>query len=86
MASGNTVNRNQHPEKGKPWWKYPIVWLVVGGPLVVVIASIVTAGLAIKHVDPVLDTSDKKIQNPSELPAIKARNHAAEGSKQPAEQ
>jgi hypothetical protein len=85
MATSNS-DRQPHAEKGQPWWKYPIVWLVVGGPLAVVIASIFTAGLAIRHVDPVLDTSDKNIKNPSELPAIKARNHAAEGAKQPAEQ
>ncbi len=84
-----SASKNQpqvHAEKGQPWWKYPIVWLVVGGPLIVVVASIYTANLAIKNVDPVLDTSDKNVKNRNELPAIKARNHAAEATKQPAEQ
>lgn len=64
-------------DKNRAWWRYPIVWLVVGGPLLVVVASIVTAGIAIRHVDPVLDTSVNQVSKPSEAPAVKARNHAA---------
>ncbi len=26
-----------------PWWRLPIVWMVIGGPLVVVVASFATA-------------------------------------------
>lgn len=59
-----------------PWWKLPIVWLVIGGPALVVVASFVTLALAIRHPDPVLDTaaasSSRAVQ-----PAIQARNHAA---------
>jgi hypothetical protein len=49
--------------------------MVIGGPALVVVASFVTLGLAIRHPDPVLSTAagaDK-----SEQPAIQARNHAA---------
>ena len=31
-----------HPEEGRSWWKYPIVWMVVGGPVAVIIASLIT--------------------------------------------
>jgi hypothetical protein len=72
-------------DQTRPWWRYPIVWMVVGGPAAVVVASIYTAGLAIKHVDPVLDTSVGQVSNPSEAPAMKARNHAAETAIQPAD-
>lgn len=72
-----------HAEQAKPWWRYPIVWMVVGGPAVVVVASFVTAALAIKHVDPVLDTSAGQVNAPSEAPAIQARNHSAEPARQP---
>ena len=47
-----------------------MVWLVIGGPLVVVIAGIATAVIAINGADPVLDTR-------SSAPAVQARNHAA---------
>ncbi len=64
------------------------MWLVVGGPLVVVLASFFTIYLAISRPDPVY--SDAVRQSPqsgaaqageaSELaPALQARNHAATG-------
>jgi hypothetical protein len=70
------------------WWRFGIVWLVFGGPAVVVIASFVTLYLAISHPDPVLpvlpvaeaDGNDAK-SNPAKaaalLPALVGRNHAA---------
>jgi len=36
-----------------PWWKYGYLWLVIGGPLVVVIASFITLYLVIENPDPV---------------------------------
>jgi hypothetical protein len=42
--------------------------------------------VAIKHVDPVLDTSVGQVKSANEAPALQARNHAAEeASRQPAE-
>ena len=38
----------------RPWYREPYVWLVIGGPLVVVVASIVTFGIAAHNQDPVL--------------------------------
>jgi uncharacterized protein len=38
----------------RPWYREPYVWLVIGGPLVVVVASIVTFGIAARNQDPVL--------------------------------
>lgn len=78
-------NTPQHAEQGKSWWRYPIVWLVVGGPAAVVAASLYTASLAIKHVDPVLDTSVGQVHTPSQAPALHARNHAAEQAREPAD-
>lgn len=58
-----------------PWWRHRMVWLVVGGPLAVVMASFVTLYLAITHPDPVLATSSESMQ--ALQPAVQARNHAA---------
>lgn len=74
-----------HAEQSKPWWRYPIVWMVIGGPAAVVVASFFTASLAIKHVDPVLDTSAGQVNTPSQAPAIQARNHSAEQAREPAD-
>lgn len=56
------------------WWRLPIVWLVIGGPAAVVVASFATLALAILRPDPVLSqTADTAPLQP----AMQARNHAA---------
>ncbi|MDE2369384.1 MAG: hypothetical protein KGN16_10450 [Burkholderiales bacterium] len=34
------------------WWQFPLVWLVISGPAVVVVAAFVTLAIAITHPDP----------------------------------
>lgn len=41
-------------QKSAPWWRYGHVWLVLAGPILVVIACFVTAFIAMRHPDPVL--------------------------------
>ena len=70
-------------EAGKPWWRYPMVWLVIGGPLTVVIASLCTAVVAVRGADPVLmhdesgGAAEARQGADSMTPALQARNHAA---------
>ncbi|MDC8770905.1 hypothetical protein [Roseateles albus] len=66
------------PEATRPWWREPVMWWVVGGPSLVVVASFITLGLALRYPDPVLQeqASAKAMQ-----PAKEARNHAATGGK-----
>jgi hypothetical protein len=59
---------------GQPWWRQPMMWLVVGGPALVVVAAIVTAVIAVRGADPVLDTRADRL---AERPAHEGRNHAA---------
>ncbi len=63
-----------------PWWKFPMVWLLIAGPAVVVVASVVTTVLAVQGADPVIqppvaaaDTGSKDAL----IPAGAARNHVA---------
>lgn len=58
------------PAPRRPWWREPMMWLVVGGPATVVVAGIVTAVIAIRGADPVLDTRTAPT-------AVQERNHAA---------
>jgi len=58
-----------------PWWREPMVWLVIGGPAVVVVAGIVTAVIAVRGADVVITSSDEK--SFSDKPAVQGRNHAA---------
>lgn len=59
----------------EPWWRHGMVWLVIGGPLVVVVAAITTAIIAIRGADPLVDTTPGVA--PEGRPAVQARNHAA---------
>lgn len=75
----------------KPWWQYGQVWLIIAGPLLVVIASFITIYLAITRPDPVIDDDyyrkgieiNKTLneQRDDLAPAVQARNHAATGIK-----
>lgn len=67
---------------GRPWWRYGMVWMVISGPLVVVVAGIATAVIAFRGADPVV------VRQPAEAaagqvfdlqPAMQGRNHAATG-------
>ncbi|MDH4479671.1 MAG: FixH family protein [Rhodoferax sp.] len=72
-----------------PWWKHGHVWLVLSGPVVVVIASFFTFYLAYIGMDTLVDedyyrkgvelnqTADSVPTNLA--PAMQARNHAATG-------
>jgi len=78
-----------------PWWKFGHMWLVFGGPAVVVVASFITLYLAVSRPDPVIseDYYQKRLEvnkivgdaveaanNAASLaPALAARNHAATG-------
>jgi hypothetical protein len=66
---------DSRPLPRMPWWRVRVLWLVVGGPLAVVVASFATLGLALEHPDPVL--REPVAASPSQLPAVTARNHAA---------
>lgn len=67
-----------------PWWRVRMMWLVVGGPLAVVVAALVTAVIAIRGADVVIGSgAAPQSQQPAEdssgdmRPAIEARNKAA---------
>lgn len=74
-----------------PWWKFGHVWLVFGGPAIVVVASFITLYLAVTRPDPVVSedyyqkgidinkTLGNDAQAASLAPALQARNHAATG-------
>ncbi len=73
---------NSHQES-PPWWRFGLVWMVVGGPAVVVVAGLVTFYIAASHPDPVLTvtprTATQERQGFTHAPAMQGRNHAATG-------
>jgi uncharacterized protein len=71
----------------RPWWSYGHVWLVISGPVSVVIACIVTFYFIINSPNEVLSRQDVEITHDksvklmagSDAPAMMAMNHAATG-------
>jgi hypothetical protein len=77
----------QEQATGAPWWKHGHVWLVISGPAVVVVAGVVTAFIAARGADPVVEADyyrrgveiNKALaaRARAKLPALQGRNHAA---------
>jgi len=83
--------KDEH-KKPEPWWKVGPMWLVVGGPVVVIVAAFVTLFIAVRTPDPVvaedyyrkgLEVGKMKPEEAQMMPAMQARNHAATGTLPP---
>lgn len=48
---------DRNAQKATPWWRIGMVWLVLGGPAVVVVAGITTAVIAYHGADTVVSDS-----------------------------
>lgn len=69
-------------ETSTPWWKIPTMWLVVGGPLTVVVAAIATAVVAWHGADTVVTAPVAAADAvDAQTPAMQARNHHASGGR-----
>jgi hypothetical protein len=74
----------------QPWWRFGHVWLVLSGPLLVVIASVVSGWIAFQGNDTDFKKDDEMVkstlmkaapeQRDALTPAIQGRNHAATSS------
>lgn len=75
------MNPNQVTRDMTPWWRIGMVWLVLGGPLVVVVASLSTAVIAIRGAEAVITEVPSSVPQSgavqADTPAVAARNHAA---------
>ena len=68
------------PETPSSAWREPMVWLVISGPVAVILASIATVTLAIRYPDPPLLLRQGSTQAADAVPAQVGRNHAATGT------
>jgi len=78
----NTPSSPQQPA----WWTFGHVWLVISGPLLVVVASFISAFVAFQGNDTALQDDPAAMRAAHNLqfnkdrgmaPAMQARNHAA---------
>jgi hypothetical protein len=62
-----------------PWFRLPIVWMVIAGPSLVVLASFATLALALLYPDPLLPAVAAAADpvGAAQQPAMQARNHVA---------
>ena len=70
-----------------PWWRHGLVWLIIGGPAVVVVAGIATFMIAVRSPDPLVPHDSYRFgpeaqraaaaRGKAMLPAQQGRNHAA---------
>jgi len=75
----------------EPWWKSAYAWMVISGPVIVMVASVITFYYASSTPDPAIENYYVKGLNINKTleaetygetalaPAKKARNHAATG-------
>jgi len=75
LSTNPTQTPPPQPEPSSPWWRWPMVWLVISGPLVVMVASFATLTLALLYPDPVQVSAPAATTR--DMPAVQARNHAA---------
>ncbi|HEU5296098.1 MAG TPA: hypothetical protein VFU71_15060 [Burkholderiaceae bacterium] len=75
------MNSDRSDSKRRSPWRVPVLWLVVGGPALVVVASFATFALAWHDADrPVRDSAVAPSAD-SMTPATQARNHVAASSR-----
>jgi hypothetical protein len=68
------MNIPQHTQPTQPWWRIRMMWLVVGGPALVVVAGFATLTLAIRGGDRPI-AAHAAAEAESHTPAMQARNH-----------
>ena len=71
----------QQPMPSVPWWRVRMVWPVIAGPSVMVLASIASSVIAWTGADPVVSAppvaQTRDAAALSTAPALQARNHTA---------
>lgn len=70
-------DRNVGP--GMPWWRVRMVWLVLSGPAIVIVAGLVTAFIAVNGADPLVPREGET--SSATQPAVQGRNHATTGGR-----
>ena len=85
MNTTTTKTTTQNDKPVDAWWRHPLMWMVIGGPAAVVVASFVTFWLAWRSPDALVSEDyyregveiNKTLAAKKMLPALAGRNHAA---------
>ncbi|MET3440326.1 hypothetical protein ABIC94_001072 [Variovorax paradoxus] len=79
------TTKNELPAPEDRWWRYPLLWMVIAGPALVVVASFVTFWYAWQSPDSLVAEDyyrrgveiNKTLADKKLMPALAGRNHAA---------
>jgi hypothetical protein len=81
------MNPEAPTRDGAPWWKHGHVWLLIAGPVAVILAGIATTVIAVRSADPVVAADYYKrgieinktlaARDAALLPAQQGRNHVS---------
>ncbi|MDR6888007.1 MULTISPECIES: FixH family protein [Variovorax] len=79
------ATRNELSVPQDAWWRHPLLWMVIAGPALVVVASFVSFWYAWGTPDPLVSEDyyrrgveiNKTLADKKLLPALAGRNHAA---------
>ncbi len=77
-ASGATMAPPDAGATATPWWRVRMLWLVIGGPLAVVVASFATLALALLNPDPVIQPEGATPSSPPCRRATTPPRHSAD--------
>jgi len=78
------MTQAEDKSKPEPWWRVGVMWLVFGGPAVVVVAGLSMVVIAVNHRDPALSPHERAqmaqaVMNSEHLvPAREARQYHLE--------
>jgi len=79
------IKPDSNAADGRPWWKFPMMWLVLGLPAAVIVAGFATLWIAMAKPDSVVDPDYYRkglalgrdaVVDKAQLPAQTGRNHA----------
>jgi hypothetical protein len=85
--SADAASRAKEARPPAPWWRFGMVWLVLAGPALAVVAGFTTLAIAFRHADAVVAQAPARGAAPlagPTVPALQARNHAATPPRAPA--
>jgi hypothetical protein len=87
-SSALAASRPGEARPAAPWWRFGMVWLVLAGPALSVVAGFTILALAYRHPDAVVVQAPARGTAPlagPTVPALQGRNHAATPPRAPAE-
>jgi hypothetical protein len=67
-------NVRLEPGPRLPWWRIKMVWVVLAGPAIVIVAGLATAFIAVRGADEVVPHEEGG--RFADKPAVQGRNHA----------